>query len=235
MPIDRDRYCKQHGGRALEQDCVACSANESVGHPTWPPAKEQDPDKCPACGHADGRASSCRHGWHKRGPDSRRLTWADIDAAAAAKQAIDPDPPVADSRPWCVFVSGSRDLEWDKHRSLVEEALRPFRHEWSALIHGHGTGCDAIADRVGDILRFRVYRFPARWDLHRNPDQRNRAGPIRNRLCARVWVAFHEAGYRLAMLGFSTGGPGTEGAIKLAKNLSAGIPEVLIEKISITL
>lgn len=38
------RYCKAHGGYGFTSDCVACSANETVGHPEYtPPAPERKP------------------------------------------------------------------------------------------------------------------------------------------------------------------------------------------------
>ncbi len=140
------------------------------------------------------------------------------------------------AQPWCVFVTGSRDLEWEKHWTLVRDKLRPFDVPRSAVIHGAGggrngrPGCDEITDRAADQFGFRVLRFPALWDL-----QRRAAGPIRNRLCVDTWVAHQRAGYRLACLAFSTGGTGTEGALLLAKGLSAGLELVQIERIGVTL
>lgn len=138
--------------------------------------------------------------------------------------------------PWCVFVSGSRDLTWDAHWVLVKEHLRRFRGPHSVLIHGAGpggdgaVGCDWIADRAGHDLDFAVYAFPALWKLWNKS-----AGPIRNRLCVDVWSAFGDAGYRLAMLGFSTGGTGTEGALELARRAAGGVTPALIERIPVTL
>lgn len=140
--------------------------------------------------------------------------------------------------PWCVFVSGSRDLTWDKHYVLVRDTLRPFFREGvSVVIHGDGPGrtkqipgCDKIAGRVGEQFATRVYAIPALW-----LEQGNVAGPIRNRLCVDFWVAHHRAGYRLAMVAFNTGGSGTADALRQAKNLSAGLERVQIEDISVTL
>ncbi len=51
-----------------------------------------DSDRCPSCGHADGRATSCQNRWHARGPDWRRATWVDIDAAEKSRgHSVDPE------------------------------------------------------------------------------------------------------------------------------------------------
>lgn len=58
------------------------------------------------------------------------------------------------TKPWCVFVTGSRDLEWDKHWTLVRDKLRPFDVPRSVVIHGAGggrngrPGCDEITEPV---------------------------------------------------------------------------------------
>ena len=143
----------------------------------------------------------------------------------------------APDKPWCVFVAGSRDLTWEPHYVLVKERLRHFMGQHSVLIHGAGPGrkegvpgCDAIADRIGNELGFSVYAFPALWKL-----QGGAAGPIRNRLCIDVWLAFQRAGYRLVMLGFSTGGVGTEGAMEIARHMSRDLTVVNIERITVIL
>jgi hypothetical protein len=203
----------------------------------WPPAKEGDPDKCPSCGHADGRATSCLHGWHRRGPDSRRLTRLEIDAIAKAKQETDPSPPPpVDTRPWCVFVSGSRDLHWESEW-LIRQELTPFVARYSTVIHGMGegrkayvAGCDRVVDSAAREMGFHIIAIPALWD-----EQQHAAGPIRNRLCTQVLLAFGKHGYRMAMLGFSTGGKGTEGALELMKRLyDREHADVLIKKVPVT-
>lgn len=139
--------------------------------------------------------------------------------------------------PWCVFVSGSRDLDW-KHEPLIFEKLSPFASPGARVIHGMGDGrnpetpgCDRVADKVAQDLGFHIIALPALWEI-----QSRKAGPIRNRLCAEVLRAHQSAGFRLAFLGFSTGGPGTEGAHQIILKLVAkGACLVRIEKISVTL
>lgn len=139
------------------------------------------------------------------------------------------------SEPWCVFVSGSRDMTW-QHEPLVREKLAPYEREYSTVIHGMGEGrhkgipgCDRIVDQVARDLG--IVAIPALWHA-----QGLKAGPRRNYLCAEILLAFGLAGYSLAMLAFSTGGRGTEGAHRLVKYLSEtrSYP-VKIEKITVTL
>lgn len=148
--------------------------------------------------------------------------------------------PVKLKAPWCVFVSGSRDLGWDAHYDLVLRELTSFKEISRlepTLIHGSGPGrngepgCDRLAHRAGQELGFRVHGFPALWDL-----QGKRAGPVRNKLCAEILLAHFTAGYAPAFLGFSTGGPGTEGAHALMVKIrdQDSVP-VQIKKIDIVL
>lgn len=141
-------------------------------------------------------------------------------------------------RPWCVMVSGSRDMGWG-HSDLVHEKLKPFagiRH--SLLIHGAGegrtalvAGCDRVAADIGRHLNLRVHGYPALWNL-----QNKGAGPTRNHLLADILRAHGKAGYRMAMLAFSTGGTGTEGALGLVRLMAeAHDLAILIEKIDVTL
>lgn len=139
--------------------------------------------------------------------------------------------------PWCVFVSGSRDLRRE-HLPLLQGALEKYVEPRGAvLLHGDGVGrsgsigADQLANHAGEKLGFRVHPFPADWDRLGKA-----AGPIRNRLVAEILFAHEPAGYRLAFLAFSTGGPGTEGAHALIQKLqiSRGIP-VQIEKFQVKL
>ncbi len=140
-----------------------------------------------------------------------------------------------DDRPWAVMVSGSRDMDWS-HASLVEEKLKPFSGKREdLLIHGAGEGRDATVpgfDRVAaDIahhLKMRVHGFPALWNI-----QDKAAGPIRNRLLLEILLAHGQAGYRMAFLAFSTGGPGTEGALRGVRACSQS-EKIQIEKIDVT-
>ena len=139
---------------------------------------------------------------------------------------------MAAERPWCIFASGSRDLgppqkpaAEHSHFKMVHEALAPYVRTphylpGCALLHGDGfgrdgaRGADAIIDMVARTLGFAVYAFPAQWTR-----LGKRAGPLRNGLCAEVLEAFGRAGYRMAFVSFSTGGPGTEGATKLCERI----------------
>lgn len=142
------------------------------------------------------------------------------------------------SQPWAVFVTGSRDLEWVAHHDLIYDKLVPYMSYGSALIHGMGKGrtpggcgCDRIAAHAAATIGLRVLGFPALWTQQGNP-----AGPIRNTLCAEVLLAMGRAGYRLACLAFSTGGPGTEGAYReVSKQSQKSGQVVLMEKIDIQL
>lgn len=139
--------------------------------------------------------------------------------------------------PWAVFVTGSRDLEWD-HHDLIYEKLETFPRAGAVLIHGVGAGrtslvpgCDRVAACVAKALDWRINGFPALWD-----QQSKAAGPIRNQLCVQVLLAMGKAGYQLACLAFSTGGPGTEGAYRLVSEQSQKSGQVvLMEKIDIQL
>lgn len=139
-------------------------------------------------------------------------------------------------RPWCVMVSGSRDMGWG-HSSLVEEKLNPFSgHRQSLLIHGAGegrsatvAGFDRVAADMGRFLKMRVHGYPALWNI-----QDKSAGPIRNKLLLEILLAHGQAGYRMAFLAFSTGGPGTEGALRGVRACSQS-DKIQIEKIDVTL
>ncbi len=141
------------------------------------------------------------------------------------------------SSPWCVFVSGSRDLEWS-HEPLIREELAPFAGDYATVIHGMGEGrnkitpgCDRVVDVVARDLWFHIVAIPALWKI-----QELAAGPIRNNLCVQTLLAFGKHGYRLAMLGFSTGGKGTEGALeKMRRASDCEDAHVLIKKIPVTL
>ena len=144
----------------------------------------------------------------------------------------------APERPWCVMVSGSRDMMWH-HADLIEDKLRPFSGiRQSLMIHGAGEGrrppipgCDRVAADIAVHLKFRVHGYPALWNL-----QDKGAGPIRNHLLTDILRAHGKAGYRLAMLAFSTGGPGTEGALGLVRLMAQAYDqEITIEKIDVTL
>jgi hypothetical protein len=137
--------------------------------------------------------------------------------------------------PWCVFVSGSRDLTWD-HEPLILKELKPFSGPYAVLIHGMGEGrteqipgCDRVADKVAQDLGFHIIACRALWEL-----QGKSAGPVRNKLCAKILIAHRSAGYRLAMLAFSTGGPGTESALASVRSEMGAVP-VQIEKFTVTL
>jgi hypothetical protein len=132
-----------------------------------------------------------------------------------------------------VFVSGSRDLQWS-HQEIIREELKPFVGQYSTVIHGMGEGrksyipgCDRVADFAAREMGFHIIAIPALWD-----EQHLAAGPIRNRLCAQMLLLFGKHGYRLAMLGFSTGGKGTEGALELMERLyDREQADVLIKKV----
>lgn len=140
--------------------------------------------------------------------------------------------------PWAVMVSGSRDMMWH-HADLVAEKLKPFSGiRQSILIHGAGEGRRATVpgfDRVAaDVavsreLGFRVHGYPALWNL-----QELAAGPIRNKLLLEILLAHGQAGYRMAFLAFSTGGPGTEGALRGVRACHQS-GSIHIEKIDVTL
>jgi hypothetical protein len=139
-------------------------------------------------------------------------------------------------RPWAAMVSGSRDMLWH-HADLIEDKLKPFSGiRQSLVIHGAGEGrrapipgCDRVAADVASYLKFRVHGFPALWNL-----QDKSAGPIRNQLLLEILLAHGQAGYRMAFLAFSTGGPGTEGALRGVRSCSKS-HEIQIEKIDVTL
>lgn len=139
--------------------------------------------------------------------------------------------------PWCLFVSGSRDLRHE-HFPLVRQVLSLYTSPYSGvLLHGDGpgrngsVGADTLAARAGDKLGYVTYGFPADWDRFNK-----KAGPIRNRLVTEIFLAHHASSYQLGFVAFSTGGPGTEGAHRLVKTLSQerSIP-VHIEKFQVTL
>lgn len=142
-------------------------------------------------------------------------------------------------RPWCVMVSGSRDMLWH-HADLIEDELKPFAGvRQSLVIHGAGEGrtstipgCDRVAADVASYLKFRVHGYPALWNT-----QNKGAGPIRNNLLVDVLISHWRAGYRAAFLAFSTGGKGTEGALKIvgARSEVETGGKILIEKIDVTL
>lgn len=139
-------------------------------------------------------------------------------------------------RPWAVMVSGSRDMMWH-HSDLIEDKLRPFSGIRNSLvIHGAGEGrrvtvpgCDRVAADIAAHLKFRVHGYPALWNLLDKS-----AGPIRNRLLLEILLAHGQAGYRMAFLAFSTGGPGTEGALRGVRACSQS-DKIQIEKIDVTL
>lgn len=139
-------------------------------------------------------------------------------------------------RPWCVMVSGSRDMLWH-HADLIEDKLKPFAGvRQSLVIHGAGEGristipgCDRVAAIAASYLKFRVHGYPALWNI-----QNKGAGPIRNNLLLHVLLAHGQAGYRMAFLAFSTGGPGTEGALRDVLHSDAR-SDITIEKIDVTL
>ncbi len=129
MSIDRDRFCKQHGGRALEQDCLACSANESVGHPAWPPAKPA-PVAPPSQG-AEEAWRAFRAKWEDREIhyDSGDKQIFD-EGYAAAKEQTAPSGNVCPH----VFCSdcASKELEgWDPMagQAALSEPLSPTTEE----------------------------------------------------------------------------------------------------------
>lgn len=156
--------------------------------------------------------------------------------------------------PWAVYVAGSRHMTQAAHADLVRERLRPYLLAMdSVLIHGAGRGpggllwergkgalgCDKIAHLLASQSPFgcRIIECPALWDYPLEPsglsgEQGRAAGPIRNKLCTEILSAHFRAGYRLAMLAFSTGGAGTEGAIRLVRQMKE---PVLFEKIDVTL
>lgn len=156
--------------------------------------------------------------------------------------------------PWCVYVAGSRHMTEDKHVDLVRDHIRPYLVGMdSVLIHGSGggpggipwargkgaLGCDKIAHALASKSPFgcRIIECPALWGYPLEPSglsgaQGAAAGPIRNKLCADILAAHYRAGYRLAMIAFSAGGSGTEGAIRLVKKLKE---PVLFEKIDVKL
>ncbi len=122
--------------------------------------------------------------------------------------------------PWCLFVSGSRDLRRE-HLKLVRDKIEPFATpRCGVLIHGDGEGrngsigCDRLAQMAAEHWGLRIIAIPADWDR-----LGKKAGPLRNRVCAEVLLAHRIASYRLAFLAFSTGGPGTEGAHKIVQDL----------------
>jgi hypothetical protein len=137
------------------------------------------------------------------------------------------------------MVSGSRDMMWH-HADIIEDKLRPFSGvRQSLVIHGAGEGrrvtvpgCDRVAADVASHLKFRVHGYPALWNTQGPP-----AGPIRNELLSEILLAHGRAGYRMALLAFSTGGPGTEGALKIVRslNITSAKGEIQIEKIDVTL
>ena len=140
-------------------------------------------------------------------------------------------------RPWAVMVSGSRDMDW-RHSFLIRDKLEPFakvESNQNLVIHGAGSGhlgacgCDRVAANAASELGFRVHGYPALWNL-----QDKSAGPIRNKLLLEILLAHGQAGYRMAFLAFSTGGPGTEGALRGVRGCSKS-HEIQIEKIDVTL
>ncbi len=138
--------------------------------------------------------------------------------------------------PWCLFVSGSRDLRRE-HYPLVRDKIEPFATPGGVLIHGDGDGrngsigCDKLAERAGEHWGLRIIPIPADWDR-----LGKRGGPLRNRVCAEILMAHSYGIYRLAFLAFSTGGPGTEGAHKIVTDLSRQHNEPIhIEKFQVTL
>lgn len=139
--------------------------------------------------------------------------------------------------PWCLFVSGSRDLRRE-HYPLVRDKIEPFGTPGGGvLIHGDGEGrngsigCDKLARMAAEYWGLRVIPIPADWER-----LGKRAGPLRNRVCVEVLLAHCYGIYRPAFLAFSTGGPGTEGAHKIVVDQSLIQNEpVHIEKFVITL
>lgn len=139
-------------------------------------------------------------------------------------------------RPWAIMVSGSRDMLWH-HSDLICDTLKPLSGiRQSVVIHGAGEGrhvtvpgCDRVAADIASYLKFRVHGYPALWNL-----QEKAAGPIRNKLLLEVLLAHGQAGYRMAFFAFSTGGAGTEGALRGVRACSRA-SEIQIEKIDVTL
>jgi hypothetical protein len=140
--------------------------------------------------------------------------------------------------PYCVMVSGSRDLTWG-HMDLIVEQLRPYStRPLSLVIHGAGEGrnatvpgFDRVAAAAARFLKMRCQGYPALWDL-----QSKVAGPDRNRLLAEILRAHALFGYAPVFLAFPTGGPGTASAISAVESVSKrdSIP-VEIQKFPITL
>lgn len=148
-------------------------------------------------------------------------------------------------RPWAVLISGSRDMDW-KHSDLIRSRLTPLSGvPQSVLLHGAGdgrrptiAGCDRVAVDVAKQLGLRVHGYPALWDYPPSIGVSSKAaGPQRNALLVTLLLALEKQGYRLAFLAFSTGGPGTEGMLKLVRmaDETQAIGDIQIEKIDVTL
>lgn len=139
-------------------------------------------------------------------------------------------------KPWCVFVSGSRDLGYE-HLSRIAHYVEGFSSvPYSIVIHGGGppgfrkgaVGCDRLTDMVSRALKLRVFVMLPLWDIHGKP-----GGPIRNELMVDVLTSHRQAGYRLAAGFFPTGGPGTADAIKKTRSVTT-VP-IQIDEFPITL
>lgn len=76
-------------------------------------------------------------------------------------------------------------------RDALEDFLDTYGHRDHVLIHGDARGADSIADVTGQLLGFRIERWPADWNLHGK-----RAGSIRNQQMLDTGVdhciAFHD-------------------------------------------
>jgi hypothetical protein len=120
----------------------------------------------------------------------------------------------------------------------VYQTLQRFdKPRGGVVLHGDGegrngsVGCDKLVHDAAEALGFRVHAFPADWDR-----QGKAAGPRRNKLVAEVLFAHGPAGFELAFLALSTGGPGTEGAHKIVTDMKkARDYPVHIEKLQVTL
>ncbi len=84
----------------MEQSAELSRARNSA------PVLNKDSEKCPACGHEDGRASSCKNAWHRRGPKSRRYTWHELEQRGLASQ-----PLTVIAKPILKWAGGKRELE----------------------------------------------------------------------------------------------------------------------------
>jgi hypothetical protein len=115
-----------------------------------------------------------------------------------------------------IIIAGKRNFDdYNLLKNKVDVYLSKLNKNEIEIITGGATGADALGKRYAKEYGLRWQEFPAEWDKY-PPEQRKKAGPIRNKKMAHYARATQDSvGYLIAF--WDGKSSGTKSMIELAK------------------